>query len=200
MSGLFDALTEITNSLRAYNKTYPRPVRILKSGNRTIVFWDDGDKTVVKRALDEQESDYAAFTAALGIKCYGSNSALKRIVDRTEIQKKGEKKERKELLSIMFECEKCGYRFIENEKDIHTDSNGVAFLRCPLCRTLNNFRITDRLREKSSCCDGEIGCCQIDFDLIDKKLSEQKTSDQIFEELNGVVNNPDGLFGQMGLV
>ena len=64
-----------------------RPKRILKSGNTTIVFWKDGTKTIVKRAPDEPESDYAAFTAALGIKLFGSNSALKRIVERTETQK-----------------------------------------------------------------------------------------------------------------
>jgi len=63
------------------------PHRILKSGDRTIVFWQDGEKTVVKRSQDEPESDYAAFTAALGIKVYGSNSALKRIVERTETQR-----------------------------------------------------------------------------------------------------------------
>lgn len=68
------------------------PFRILKSGNRTIVFWADGTKTIVKRAEDEEDNDYAAFTAALGIKLYGSNSALKRIVERTETQKPKEQK------------------------------------------------------------------------------------------------------------
>ena len=34
------------------------PSRILKSGNRTIVFWSDGTKTVVKRAEDEPDNDY----------------------------------------------------------------------------------------------------------------------------------------------
>lgn len=61
--------------------------RILKSGNRMIVFWKDGTKTIVKRAEDEADSDYAAFTAALGIKLYGSNSALKRIIASAEVQK-----------------------------------------------------------------------------------------------------------------
>ena len=67
------------------------PLRIVKNGIATIVFWQDGTKTVVKRGSDDPESDYAAFTAALGIKIFGSNSALKRIVSRTETQepKKG---------------------------------------------------------------------------------------------------------------
>lgn len=67
--------------------------RILKSGDRMIVFWADDTKTVVKRAKDETDSDYAAFTAALGIKLYGSNSALKRIVKSAETQKPKKKGE-----------------------------------------------------------------------------------------------------------
>lgn len=58
------------------------PNQILKSGNRTIVFWSDGTKTIVKRAEDEPDNDYAAFTAALGIKIFGSNSALRRTIKR----------------------------------------------------------------------------------------------------------------------
>ena len=70
------------------------PKRIIKSGDATIVFWKDGTKTIVKRSPDEAESDYAAFTAALGIKCFGSNSALKRIVESTEVQDKKKKKKK----------------------------------------------------------------------------------------------------------
>lgn len=63
------------------------PDRILVSGNRTIVFWADGTKTIVKRADDENDSIYAAYTAALAIKIYGSNSKLKKIIaDRMEVQ------------------------------------------------------------------------------------------------------------------
>lgn len=68
--------------------------RILKSGPCTIVFWNDGTKTIVKRSEDDAEDDYSAFTAALAKKVYGSTSAVKRIVERTEAQK--EKKAQKE--------------------------------------------------------------------------------------------------------
>ena len=54
------------------------PVRIIKSGPATIVFWGDGTKTVVKCGEDTIPDDYAAFCAALGKKVFGSNSALKR--------------------------------------------------------------------------------------------------------------------------
>ena len=63
------------------------PKRILRSGNRTIVFWADGTKTVVKCSEDEQDSPYNAFCSALAIRVFGSNSALKRIMARTETQK-----------------------------------------------------------------------------------------------------------------
>lgn len=68
------------------------PSRILKSGNRTIVFWHDGTKTIVKRTEDEPDNDYAAFTAALGIKIFGSNSALRRMIKKSfKVQKRKEK-------------------------------------------------------------------------------------------------------------
>ena len=71
----------------------PQPKKILLSGNRTIVFWNDGTKTIVKQSPTEQYSVYAAFTAALGIKLYGSNSKLKKMIrDKVEVQKTKEKK------------------------------------------------------------------------------------------------------------
>ncbi len=64
------------------------PERIVKSGRATIVFWEDGTKTVVKRSPDEQDNDYNAFVSALGIKIFGSNSQLKKIIkEQTVVQK-----------------------------------------------------------------------------------------------------------------
>lgn len=70
------------------------PERILKSGSATIVFWKDGTKTVVKCAKDEYPNDYNAFTAALAIKLFGTNSHVKSIIkNKTVIQdKKGQVK------------------------------------------------------------------------------------------------------------
>lgn len=63
------------------------PNRILKSGNATIVFWKDDTKTVVKCGKDEIPDDYDAFTAALAIKIFGSNSKLKKVIRlKTEVQ------------------------------------------------------------------------------------------------------------------
>ena len=64
------------------------PTKIIRSGNRTIVFWTDGTKTIVKRADDEEDNLYHAFTAALAEKVYGSNSKVKKILrDKTVVQK-----------------------------------------------------------------------------------------------------------------
>lgn len=90
---------EITKIKVKYTQKKPIPTvkRILKNGDYMTVLWEDGDKTIVKRAEDEAESDYAAFTAALGIKVYGSNSALKRLVASAEVRgkKKKTQKEKK---------------------------------------------------------------------------------------------------------
>lgn len=53
--------------------------RILESGDRVIVFWEDGDKTIVKRSEGTNNDMYSAFTAALAIKVYGNK---KRLIDR----------------------------------------------------------------------------------------------------------------------
>ena len=72
------------------------PTRILRSGDRVIVFWSDNSKTIVKRSEDTTDDIYSAFTAALAIKMYGSNSALKRMIrKKTDYQKKKEKKHEK---------------------------------------------------------------------------------------------------------
>lgn len=82
----------------------PSPKRIIRSGLYTIVFWNDGSKTIVRKAPDDPDNAYSAFTAALAIKIFGSNQAVKRIVGMTETQEKKEKKREtcnKELLKFL---------------------------------------------------------------------------------------------------
>lgn len=61
------------------------PEKIIKSADRTIVFWKDGTKTIVKRSDDAEDDIYSAFTAALAEKTYGSNSQVKKIL-RTKVE------------------------------------------------------------------------------------------------------------------
>lgn len=57
-----------------------RPKRIIHSGPATIVFWEDGTKTVVKLSEKDTYDEYDAFTAAFAIKIFGSNSAVKKLI------------------------------------------------------------------------------------------------------------------------
>ena len=97
------------------------PERIVKSGRATIVFWDDGTKTVVKRSPDESDNEYNAFLAALGIKIFGSNSQLKKIIkEKTVVQKpkkhKGEQPQ--DACPIDKPCEKST---VEHDLDALND-------------------------------------------------------------------------------
>lgn len=66
--------------LNAEQGSFFTPKKIIRSGNRTIVFWEDGTKTIVKRGDDEEDSPYHAFTAAVCKKIFGSNSAIKKVL------------------------------------------------------------------------------------------------------------------------
>lgn len=88
--------------------------KILKNGDYMTVLWNDGTKTIVKRAADEPESDYAAFTAALGIRAFGSNSALKRIVESAEVQGKKKKKKKEKTDKVTQAFDKVGESFCKS--------------------------------------------------------------------------------------
>lgn len=70
------------------------PDRILKSGNRTIVFWNDGEKTIVKRADGEPDNTYVAFTAAFAKRFFGSNSALNKMIQNRTVYQKPKESDR----------------------------------------------------------------------------------------------------------
>lgn len=78
------------------------PQRILRHGIATIVFWRDGTKTVVKRREGEQDNEYAAFTAALAAKVFGSNSQVKSVL-RHKTETAGQKKKAETPVN----CENC---------------------------------------------------------------------------------------------
>lgn len=74
-----------------------RPRHIYKGGRKLVVLWQDGTKTIVERAKGEPDSTYAAFTAALAIKVFGSNSRVRKIVETVEESKKKRKRKGKEV-------------------------------------------------------------------------------------------------------
>ena len=127
------------------------PKRIIRNGRATIVMWADGTKTIVKRAEGEPDNDYTAFTAALAIKIYGSNSEVNRIVRKTERQKskkeKAEEKKRKKTLSqlteevtinlVQMKCENC------NRLD-HEDKNEYSTREQYFCTYKGKYVFPDR--------------------------------------------------------
>lgn len=64
------------------------PKAIYRNGKTTAVKWNDGTVTKVKLQDDEPDSPYSAFVAAVAKKALGTNSNLKRIVDKMTIEQK----------------------------------------------------------------------------------------------------------------
>lgn len=74
---------------------YPELDRIIYSGNRTIVFWKDGTKTVVKCKKDDKFDEYSGFVAAFAKKAFGSTHHLKKLISRAKVsQNKKNKKDK----------------------------------------------------------------------------------------------------------
>ena len=68
--------------------------KIIFNPPATIVFWEDGTKTVVKCAAEDEFNEYYGFLVALGKKVYESNSQIKKLIDKKAERhenKKGEK-------------------------------------------------------------------------------------------------------------
>lgn len=64
------------------------PAKIIYNGVATVVFWNDGTKTVVKRSNGTKDDKYNAFCAALAKKVFGTNSKLKNCIKEAENAKK----------------------------------------------------------------------------------------------------------------
>lgn len=67
----------------------PMVKKIIKSGPCTIVIWEDGSKTIVRLREGEKDDEFAAFSAAVVKKLYGSNSAVTKLLKKkTFVQEK----------------------------------------------------------------------------------------------------------------
>ena len=56
--------------------------KIIFNPPATIVFWEDGTKTVVKCSAEDKFNEYYGFLAALGKKVYENNSQIKKLIDK----------------------------------------------------------------------------------------------------------------------
>lgn len=96
--------TRVPSCYELQNAPY-QPERVLFSGDKTIVFWKDGSKTMVSCAEGQPFDEYTGFVAALAKKVYGSTSRVKRILKKIgkdqnpAIMKKREKKAAKKAMN-----------------------------------------------------------------------------------------------------
>ena len=63
--------------------TISEPVikEVISNGPATIIFWNDGTKTIVKREIDDEDDLYDAVANALAKKIFGSTSKFHKIVN-----------------------------------------------------------------------------------------------------------------------
>lgn len=60
------------------------PKKVIYSGGKTIVIWQDNSKTIVSCGDGDQYDEYAGFCAALAKKIFGTTSAAKRIMNENK--------------------------------------------------------------------------------------------------------------------
>lgn len=74
-----------------------KSIEVSADHKTVVVIWTDGSVTIVKRSEKDPDDIYMAFTADLAKKTYGSNSAVKRLINKKVNQHKPkEKKEETE--------------------------------------------------------------------------------------------------------
>lgn len=90
---LHDAKSERTTAYPKVKKVYYD-----ESAGVTVVLWTDGTKTIVKAAEGDKHDAYLGYCAALAKKIHGTNSALKRDLEKvlvvTTKKEKGNKDEK----------------------------------------------------------------------------------------------------------
>ena len=75
VTGDTDSDTEARIDLNFYT-----PRKIIFNDPVSVVFWQDGTKTIVRRTKGEKFNKYTAFTAALAKKIFGNNTRVNAIV------------------------------------------------------------------------------------------------------------------------
>lgn len=87
----FDSIGEVTYVGGLVKSNYiscaPRqitPRKVIFSGPKTIVIWEDGTKTIVGCAKDQEYDEYAGFCAALAKKIFGTTAKAKRMMNKNK--------------------------------------------------------------------------------------------------------------------
>ena len=66
----------------------PKKIIISEDARITVVLWADGTKTVVKCSDADTYDPYTAYCAAFAKKCYGTNSQLKKTIEKFTVYQK----------------------------------------------------------------------------------------------------------------
>lgn len=134
--------------------------KIIFSGPKTIVLWNDGTKTIVSMSKDETNFDpEAAFCAAYTKKMFGTNSKIKRIIkEKSNIeqhQRIVEEKLKEELAKISQDYDKfmrelCPWLYT-GEKLTEVDS--------ACANVISDFYKKEFIKEKDDECLGKLCPC-----------------------------------------
>lgn len=134
--------------------------KIIFSGPKTIVLWNDGTKTIVSMSKDETNFDpEAAFCAAYTKKMFGTNSKIKRIIkEKSNIeqhQRIVEEKLKEELAKISQDYDKfmrelCPWLYT-GEKLTEVDS--------ACANAISDFYKKEFIKEKDDECLGKLCPC-----------------------------------------
>lgn len=68
-----DGVTIEQTSGSLYINTVPKPSKVIYSGPATVVMWEDGSKTVVKRAEGDRHDPVKAYLEAFYLKATGKS-------------------------------------------------------------------------------------------------------------------------------
>ena len=82
--------TPDSKAVQTLNGPYPKPKKVVynEEAGVMVVIWMDGQKTIVRPAEDEDMNPYDAFCAAYCKRVFGSNSALKRELEKVMVIEK----------------------------------------------------------------------------------------------------------------
>ena len=84
------------NAVQTLNGPCPKPKKVVynEEAGAMVVIWMDGQKTIVRPTEDEDVNPYDAFCAAYCKRVFGSNSALKRELEKVMVVEKPKTKKK----------------------------------------------------------------------------------------------------------
>lgn len=76
----------------------PKKIIVNEDSKVTVVMWGDGTKTIVKCSEADQYDAYAAYCAAFAKKCYGTNSQLKKTIEKLTVYQESKPKKKQNIV------------------------------------------------------------------------------------------------------